>query len=292
VIDDWGLPPLRTGTDPPEDLVVRRAAIAAMRSGDARAGGDKSIRDETIGGVPGLICEPTLAPTGSILHFHGGGYRLGSAEISAPFGARLAAVTSHSVVLPNYRLAPEHPFPAALHDAVAVYSALSDRDTRPIVLSGDSAGGGLAAALVVAILRAGVRPPAGLMVFSPWLDLRAHAETFASRAATDVMFSQESATEAAAGYLQGVSDREPLASPLLAELSGFPPTLVFAGEDEVLLDDAVAFTAALARSNVTVHGHFEAGMQHVWPVAYPELPQSGSAVEIVGRFVEGLRQSS
>jgi monoterpene epsilon-lactone hydrolase len=235
-----------------------------------------------------MVCVPAPAAAGTIVHFHGGGYRLGSAEVSAPFAVRLAAVTSHSVVLPNYRLAPEHPFPGALHDAAGVYSALSERNASPIILSGDSAGGGLAAALMVAILRAELRPPVGLMMFSPWLDMRASAASFASRATTDVMFSSESATEAASEYLQGVSKEEPLASPLLADVVGFPPTLMFAGEDEVLLDDALAFTAALSRANVTVHAHFEAGMQHVWPVVFPDLPQSDNAVEIVARFVEML----
>jgi epsilon-lactone hydrolase len=286
--DGWGLPPLRKGTDPPEGLVSRRAAISVLRSGDPATGTDVSFRYESIGGVDSVVCEPAHAAAGSILHFHGGGYRLGSAELSAPFGARLAAATSYSVVLPDYRLAPEHPFPGALHDAAAVYSALAERDASPIVLSGDSAGGGLAAALAVAVLRVHFRPPVGLMMFSPWLDMRVSAATFASRAESDVMFSKESATEAAAGYLQGVSDQDPLASPLLADVAGFPPTLVFAGEDEVLLDDALAFTAALARANVTVQAHFEAGMQHVWPVAYPDLPQSDRAFEIAARFVETI----
>jgi monoterpene epsilon-lactone hydrolase len=169
-----------------------------------------------------------------------------------------------------------------------VYSALMARGSGPVVISGDSAGGGLAAALSVAIVRAHIEPPLGMVLFSPWVDLQAKAASFATRAASDLLFSRTAAAEAAAAYLQGVSDQEPLASPVFADLAGLPPTLVFASEDEVLLDDGLALSAALARAGVTVYAHFVAGMQHVWPTLFPDLHESAVALNTTAEFIRDL----
>jgi acetyl esterase/lipase len=286
VSSNWRLPPLRRGTAADEALVARRASIAG--SGDGNDGPGASVHRHTTGGVEGVRCEPPADAVGVIVHFHGGGYRLGSAAAWAPFGARLAASTGWSVLLPDYRLAPEHPFPAALHDAAAVYDAIVGETPGAVVVSGDSAGGGLAAALVVAGRAAGRRRPDGLVLFSPWVDLGVTAPTFTTRAATDTLFSADAATAAAAAYLQGLDSHDPLASPLFADLTGLPPTLLFAATDEVLLDDAVAFTAALATAGVTVHAHLVAGVQHVWPTMIPDLRESAAALAAVAGFLAAL----
>jgi monoterpene epsilon-lactone hydrolase len=281
----WRLPPLRRGVAADEALAARRALIAASDEGNDGPGA--SVR-HTAGGVEGVLCQPPADAVGVIVHFHGGGYRLGSAAAAAPFGTRLAASTGWSVLLPDYRLAPEHPFPAALHDAAAVYDSIVGETPGAVVVSGDSAGGGLAAALVVAGLAAGRRRPDGLVLFSPWVDLGVTASTFTTRAATDALFSADAATAAAAAYLQGLDAHDPLASPLFADLTGLPPTLLFAATDEVLLDDAVAFTAALAAAGVTVQAHLVARVQHVWPTIFPDLRESAAALAAVAGFLAAL----
>ncbi|HEY1281331.1 MAG TPA: alpha/beta hydrolase [Acidimicrobiales bacterium] len=279
----WCLPPLRPGTDADEELTARRAMVAAL-AGQRREDG-VSVQRRSTGGVDGVVCRPDSGAAAVIVHFHGGGYRLGSAAGSTAFGTRLAAATGCSVVVPDYRLAPEHPFPAALHDAAAVYDALVANESDAVVVSGDSAGGGLAVAVVVAALEAGVRAPDGLVLFSPWADLGVTGPSFTSRAGTDQLFSRDAAHAAAAAYLQGVDPRHPLASPLGANLAGLPPTLVFAAIDEVLLDDAVALAAGLTHAGVAVEAHFVAGVQHVWPTVFPDLPESAAALAAVARFI-------
>ncbi len=185
----------------------------------------------------------------------------------------------------EYRLAPEHPFPAALHDAAAVYGHLLDRGDRGIVAAGDSAGGGLAAALTLAASASGQPLPAALVLMSPWLDLTCTASTYASRSETDQLFSLTSACQAAEMYLQGHEATDPLASPGLATLDAWPPSMVVASTDEVLLDDSVRFATALALAGTPVTGRFERGVPHAWPAVAPDLPASTAAVEDIGRFV-------
>ena len=272
------LPPLRPGTLASAALVERRrTAIAGMPS-DPPPGAAVAIGEVDYGGIGCIVCEPA-APRLTIIHFHGGGYRMGAARGWVPFAARLADQTRARVVVPDYRLAPEHPFPAALHDAVSVHAALAD---TPIVLSGDSAGGGLAAAL------ASLVRPRGVVLLSPWLDLTVTAGSFVSRAGSDALFSKASAQEAASQYLQGHSAEDPLASPLFADPSGFPPTLLFASADESLLDDTMGFAARLAEARVPVETHIVPGMPHVWPVIAPQSPKSALVFEVIARFVGGI----
>lgn len=249
-----------------------------------------TVRDAAFGGVPCVECTPA-ATRGLMVYFHGGGYRFGSASRSSAFASRLAHTTQLSVVAVDYRLAPEHPFPAALHDAAAVYTALV-ADRQPIVAAGDSAGGGLAAALVVAASTGDVSLPAALVLLSPWLDLTCTASTFESRAATDELFSLASAREAAAMYLQGHEAPDPLASPGLAALDSWPPTLVLASADEVLLEDSVRFATARAISGTPVTMHVRAGLPHVWPVVAPGHPASADALSAIGAFVRGVLETS
>jgi acetyl esterase/lipase len=282
----WGLPDRRAGTEPPSDLVDQRASITA-RPVPPAAG--VTVQELDLGGVAGVVCEPE-EPSAVLVYFHGGGYRLGTASMSAAFGARLAEAADLRVVIVNYALAPEEPFPAALHDAAGAYEATLERWAEPTLVGGDSAGGGLAASLTAAALGAraqgaAIVAPCGLVLLSPWLDLTVEAPSYATRAASDPLFSRQRALEASALYLQGWDPRDPLASPLFAELEGFPPTLVFAATGEVLIDDAVGLAGRLAAAGVTVQAHLVAGMQHVWPTIFPELDESGRAVGEIARFV-------
>lgn len=217
-----------------------------------------------LGGRQILRFRPEGPVRGHLLHFHGGGYRLGAPEISAPFFTRLAAACSIEVIAPRYRLAPEHPFPAASVDALAVAAALRDEiGDAPLIASGDSAGGGLAAGLTAATLARGGPRIDALVLHSPWLDLTVSAPAYEANAASDALFSRASASEAADAYLQGFDSRHPLASPLFADIAGFPPTLITAGAGEVLLDDALRFHAKLGAAGVAAQLLAVEGMEHV-----------------------------
>jgi monoterpene epsilon-lactone hydrolase len=279
----WRLPPERqVGQPAPESLTARRAGAAAAMADQPVAPG-VTVGDEVVGGVATVVCQPPSA-TSTLLYLHGGGYRLGTPRSWVAFASRLAAATASRVVIADYRLAPENPFPAALHDVVAVYDALRHQE-GPLVVAGDSAGGGLAVALVAACLLSGHAVPDGLVVMSPWVDLTLTSPTFQTRATTDQLFSHGSAVEAAQAYLQGVDPGDPLASPLFADLGGFPPTLVFAGGAESLLGDGLGLATRLVEAGVSVEAHFPAGMQHVWPTLFPELPESKAAAATIVRFV-------
>jgi monoterpene epsilon-lactone hydrolase len=240
-----------------------------------------------LAGVPCVICEPAR-PIATLVYLHGGGYRLGSAQWSAGFGSTLAQVAGTRVVLVDYRLAPENPFPAALHDAAAALDDSRSRWSAPIVVGGDSAGGGLAAALVVAALRAGIATPAGLVLLSPWLDLTVSAASFESRSTSDLLFSRGQAAEAAQLYLQGWDPRDPLVSPVFAEVEGFPPVVLFISTGEVLLDDSITLTDHLARSAGPVQANFVADVPHAWPAVSPGLPSTAAALQSIATFVASI----
>jgi acetyl esterase/lipase len=278
----WTLPERRAGHEAPADLVERRALVGG--GDDQQVIADGVTAEETeVGGVPCIVCA-TAAPDRSLVYFHGGGYRLGTARGWRTFGSSLAVASNTRVVLVDYPLAPEQPFPAALRDAIAVYDAvLADGGT--VYAGGDSAGGGLAAALTVACLQRGVAVPAGLVLISPWVDLTQTAGTFASRAETDILFSKQSGDDASALYLQGHDPRDPLASPQFADVTGFPPTQIFAGGQETLLDDSLEFAARVARAGAAVELVVAPDQQHVYPYLAPNGDAGRAAHAAIVRFL-------
>ncbi|MBL7500148.1 alpha/beta hydrolase [Frankia sp. CNm7] len=284
--DRWALPALRPSTlATPADLAARRAALGALPPPEPVPG--IAIENTAYAGVPCVVCAPP-EPRDVLVYFHGGGYRLGSAAQFTPFAARLAGAARARVVVVDYRLAPEHPYPAALHDAAKVYGHLLAESGTPPVAVGDSAGGGLAASLVTACVRAGIAVPRGLVLLSAWLDLRCAAASYRSRSATDQLFSLEAARQAAEQYLQGHAADDPLASPLLADVATFPPSLLFASSDEVLLDDTMTMAAALAQARVPVATSVIPGVPHTWPSVAPHHPASAAALDVAARFVDRL----
>jgi epsilon-lactone hydrolase len=282
----WNLPPERAGVAAPESLIARREGAATMMA-DKPAAPGTTAQDETIGGVGCVVCRPS-APTSTVLYLHGGGYRLGAARSWVSFATCVAAAADTQVVIADYRLAPEHPFPAALHDAAAVYDSLQADHVGPLFVAGDSAGGGLAIALTGAAGQSRLPRPDGLIVLSPWADLTLRSETFTTRADTDQLFPRDSAVEAAESYLQGADPRDPLVSPLLADFANFPRTLIFAGGAETLLGDGLSLCNALVTAGASVEAHFPAGMQHVWPTLFPDLPESIDAMAAITRFIKGV----
>jgi acetyl esterase/lipase len=287
IVEDGGctLPPRRQGQAAPPEILESRVAHDANPSPFPEAPG--VVRSDTeFAGVDCVVLEPRSADR-TILYFHGGGFFAGSPKAHAPYLAQLASHTGARVVGVRYGLAPEEPFPAALHDGMAVHRALSAQGSGNLVFAGDSAGGGLALSLALACRDEGAAMPSGLVLISPWVDLTLGGASYQTRAQTDLLFSREAAAALSVLYLQGHDPAHPLLSPVRADLAGLPPVQLFVGGAEVLLDENIALAVALAQANVTLEFHVAAGAQHVWPVLYPDLAESKRAVEAIARFVRG-----
>ncbi|MCP1470318.1 acetyl esterase/lipase [Sphingobium sp. OAS761] len=273
------MPPLRQGCPADESLVERRARAAGSC--------DAPLPEADIGGVRCLLVEPAAGgATGDILYIHGGGYRLGSPVAYLGYARRIADLSGRRIVLPFYPLAPENPFPAALHDIVGIYRALPDPAST--VIAGDSAGGGLTAALCILAARAGQRPAAAIMV-SPMLDLTAQGDSLDRNAERDLLFSKASVLDSATLYLQGHDASDPLVSPIQADPTDFPPMLVLTGGAEVLLDEALAFVHKLALADQRVSLHIAPAMGHVWPLMAPDSPEGTAAIAAMADFVKALK---
>ncbi len=242
-------------------------------------------------GVPGEWIAWPGADAGKVVYYlHGGAYVRGSVDthrnliggISRHSGARMLGV--------DYRLGPEHPFPAAVHDALTGYGWLLTQGIAPerIVIAGDSAGGGLALAVLVALRDAGDPLPAGGVLLSPWTDMEATGDSIETKAAVDPMIQRDYLLDMAKMYLGGADPRDPLASPLLAELHGLPPLLIQVGTAETLMDDSdrVAEKVKAAGGQVTLE-HWD-DMVHAWPLFAPVLPEGREAIEKIGAFVKGI----
>lgn len=279
--------PERTGTAPPPALAATRQAIAeAAAMGQWRT--DPPAREVTIAGLRVLHHAPKSASRGGVIHFHGGGYRMGMPEAVAAYARSLADECAVDVYCPAYRLAPDHPFPAALNDGWAVVQALIADQPGRLVLAGDSAGGGLAAALATELAVSGT-DLAGLILHSPWLDLTIKSASYGENAASDPLFSQAKASEAASQYLQhGAAPDDPLASPLFAEPTLSPPTLITVGSGEVLRDDALALHDRLSRAGRGVHLLQVDGMDHVAVTRGADQPGSAVAFAATRDFLSAV----
>lgn len=283
--DTWSsLAPLaeRSGNPAPDDLVARRVAmrgaLGCFPEQEFRLG------KAPWGAVRALRFNPDGAARGTVLHWHGGGYRLGCPEYAAPFAQALAAACDVEVICPEYRLAPEHPFPAGLNDGVAAIDGVLALGVGRLILSGDSAGGGLAASLAAVCARRGV-PLAGVVLLSPWLDLTVSRPSYGENAPTDPLFSRGAAREAAQAYLQGFAPDDPLASALFASVRRFPPTYLNVGSGEVLHDDALAFHQRLVDAGRIVSLSVIAQMEHVAVMRGDELIGAAQALAEVAAFV-------
>jgi monoterpene epsilon-lactone hydrolase len=233
------------------------------------------------------VSVPSSRSDVAILYLHGGGYVLGSNVAYREFGGRLARATRARVCLLNYRLAPEHPFPAAVEDAVMAYQWLrSERyDPARLVIAGDSAGGGLTFATLLALKGAGDPLPACAITLSPWVDLEGTGESSQPGAVDDPLVAGDVIGGMAAAYAP--SDlRNPLASPLYGDLSGLPPVQVHVGSREVLLDDSRRICAKAREAGVDAELLEEEGLIHVWPVLVPAAPESAAALDKAARFID------
>jgi acetyl esterase/lipase len=277
------------GRPAPQEFVARRRAAEEMMAGLPRAD-DVEISETRAGGVRALACTPVRGRTDTtILYHHGGGYRLGSADMYQSFASHLASLCGATVLVLDYRLAPEHPFPAALTDAAAAYQwAVAGTGPQRLVLAGDSAGGGLVAGLLLDIKDRELPPPAATVLMSPWVDLRNSADSFTSRADTDNLFSHAAAEEAAQWYLAGHPATDPLASPLLGDWTGLPPTLIHVSEAEVLYDDGTRLADTARAAGVDVRYEAFPDVPHIWHTGYPRLPAAVKPVQQIAAFIDEM----
>ena len=248
------------------------------------------VEELSVSGVPAERLTPKGADAGAvILYFHGGGYAFGSPRSHRHYVARLAEAAGVTALAIDYRLAPEHPFPAPVEDALTAYRWLLKQGIAPtrIAIAGDSAGGGLTLAAALAIRAAGLPMPACLYPISPWADMAASGPSYQARAAFDPMVTLESLRPMAASYLGGHDAADPLASPIHGDYADFPPMLIHVGGDEVLLSDAVtvAEKVALAGSFVRLEAWPE--MIHVFPIFHPYLAAARRAIAEAGAWIGG-----
>lgn len=238
--------------------------------------------------VVGLWAIPDGGGTGAVIvYLYGGGYVISSPQSRRKTAGHLAHAAGARVLIPHYRRAPEHPFPAAVDDAVAAYRWLLTQgvDARRIVIAGDSSAGGLTVATLLALRDAGDALPAGGVALSPWVDLACTGETLEQNAQVDIMVTKASLERMAREYLQGADTHTPLASPLYADLGGLPPLLVLVGGDEALLDDAVRLCRAAGMAGCDTTLYIGARMQHIFPIFCGAMPEADAAIGMIGAWV-------
>src|SRR6187402_812114 len=248
-----------------------------------------TYEEAQIGGVTGWWCKPRESQDGSaIIYFHGGAYVLGSAKAYRNFVGQIGAHANTAVFVVNYSLAPERVFPAAVEDAKAVYRGLAAAGFSRLVIAGDSAGGGLALALLLLITEDALKGdlPKALagLVLSPWTDLALTGESMAGRAAADPLLTRGALDEAAELYLGNHNRRDPMASPLYGNMSGLPPVLFHVGADKVLLDDSRRFTSKIEAAQGVAELHIWEGMTHVFASNLALQSAKGALVNI-GEFL-------
>ena len=263
----------------------RRAMEAVARGADA----DVTCTTVSAGGVPAeWLAGPGADASRAILYLHGGGYTAGSLVTHRQLAGWLAKASAARVLLIDYRLGPEHPHPAAVDDAVAAYQYLLTQGIAPgrIVIGGDSAGGGLGAAALIALRMRGIAQPAGAVLISPWLDLTGSGESMRTRASLDPMVGNDGLSRMARAYLPEGDLRAPLVSPLFADLTGLPPLLIQVGTEEALFDDATRFDAAARTAGVDVTIEVGNGMVHVWQAFAWLVPEAKESIASIGAFVK------
>jgi acetyl esterase/lipase len=247
---------------------------------------DVTVTAATLGGVPTAeITVDEIEPRDVVLYFHGGVYVMGDAALAADLASQVGRRTQAKVISVDYRLAPEHPYPAAVDDALAAYEALLDSGVAPsdIAFAGESAGGGLAIATLVNARDHGLRLPAAAFVMSPYVDLTLAGTSMQSRSDVDPLLSRENLQARVTDYTSGQDAALGLISPVFADLSGLPPLLIQAGSYEVLLDDAVRLARQAATADVEVTLEITPRVPHVFQAYYPILDEATDALDRAGQ---------
>ncbi len=243
------------------------------------------------GGVPAeWVLPPAAGPQRVILYLHGGAYNSGSINSHRSLAANIAQVARARALLLDYRLAPEHRFPAPVEDAVQAYCWLLSTGVLPgqIVVAGDSSGGGLAVALLLRLRDLGQPLPLAAVCLSPWTDLVCQGESWTTNLRKDLLLYPGTIRESARLYLAGTDPRNPLASPIYADLTGLPPLLIQVGSDELILSDATGLAERARAAGVAVTLQVWDSMQHEWHFAARLIPESRQAIEAIGTFIDAV----
>jgi monoterpene epsilon-lactone hydrolase len=249
---------------------------------------DVTVTAAALGGISTAeIAVAGIEPRHVVLYFHGGVYVMGDASLAADLASQVGRRTQAKVISVDYRLAPEHPYPAAVNDALAAYEALLDSGTAPsdVVFAGESAGGGLAVATVVNARDHGLPLPAAVFVMSPYADLTLAGTTMETRREVDPLLGREALQARVTDYTSGQDPALGLISPVFADLSGLPPLIIQAGTHEVLLDDALRLARRAASADVEVMLDITPGVPHVFQAYYPILDEAAAALDRAGQFL-------
>jgi acetyl esterase/lipase len=271
--------------DPTEALATMRQRYDQVAPAPpAEAGAE----DGTLGGVPGVWFTPPGATDAVVIYLHGGGLVIGSSKSHSDLGARIALASGARTFVADYRLAPEFTFPAQLEDATAMFRALvaDGTDPRKIVLSGDSAGGGLALSTTFNLRDQGGPLPAAIVTLSAWTDMTTSGKSVMERAELDPIVTGDVSRAMADSCVPDVDDRtNPLASAVFGDFSGFPPMLMQVGTSEVLYDDTIRIADAARKAGVDVEVQEAEGMVHVYQMLWFDLPEGVEAIRKIGDFV-------
>jgi len=273
--------PVGSGVD--EQRRLLREAVSAQP-----LPADVTVTAAELGGVPTAeITVDGIEPRHVVLYFHGGVYVIGDAFLAADLASQIGRRTRAKVISVDYRLAPEHPYPAAVDDALAAYEALLDNGIAPsdVVFAGESAGGALAVATLVNARDHGLPLPAAAFVMSPYADLTLAGTTMETKSDVDPLFSRELLQARVADYTAGHDATMGLISPVFADLSGLPPLLIQAGSHEVLLDDAVRLAGQAATADVEVTLEITPRVPHVFQAYSAILDDAAAALDRAGRFL-------
>ncbi len=265
----------------------QRMALEALASLSPMPAGVQAEMVDLAGMRAELISVDSPKRELSLLYFHGGAYSAGSITTHRSLVGRICLAAGIHAYLPEYRLAPENPFPAALDDALSAYQHLLDKGVDPskLIVAGDSAGGGLTVALMLRLKELELPLPLRIVLLSPWTDLTVSGGSVTERAEADPWLDAESLRPAARIYLGEVDAASPLASPLFGDLARLPSSLILVGGDEILLDDSVRLNRALAEVGAPSRLKIAEGMWHVYP-AFPGIPEADSAIDDIARFLE------
>jgi epsilon-lactone hydrolase len=269
------------------DVSEQRRLLRELTSAQPLPAG-VTVTAAALGGVPTAeITVDGIEPRHVVLYFHGGVYALGDAFQAAGLAAQIGRRTRAKVISVDYRLAPEHPYPAAVDDALAAYQALLEGGTAPsdIVFAGESAGGGLAVATLVNARDHGLPLPAAAFVMSPYADLTLAGATMETKRAADPLLSRENLEARIPDYTSGQDAAAGLISPVFADLSGLPPLIIQGGSHEVLLDDAVRLARQAATADVEITLDITPGVPHVFQAYYPILDEAAAALDRAGQLL-------